>query len=154
MKVSAGLLLYRISGEGPEVFLVHPGGPFWKNKDEGAWSIPKGEYNNAEETPLNCAKREFNEETGHKIEGNFIELCPIKQKGGKIVQAWAIEGDIDPNTIKSNTTTIQWPPKSNKQIEIDEIDKGAWFAIPEAKHKINSQQISFIDQLLQILIKE
>lgn len=154
MKVSAGLLLYRIGGESPEVFLVHPGGPFWKNKDEGAWSIPKGEYNNTEETPLNCAKREFNEETGHKIDGNFIELSPIKQKGGKIVQAWAIEGDIDPNTIKSNTTTIQWPPKSNKQIEIDEIDKGAWFAIPEAKHKINSQQISFIDQLLQILIKE
>ena len=151
MKTSAGLLLYRLSDKKPEVFLVHPGGPFWKNKDGGAWSIPKGEYTDKKETPLDCAKREFKEETSHEIDGNFIELNPIKQKSGKIVQAWAVEGDIDPNTIKSNTTLIEWPPKSNKQIEIAEVDKGAWFTITEAKNKINPRQTSFIDQLLKIL---
>jgi len=150
MKTSAGILLYRNTNELPEVFLVHPGGPFWKNKDLGAWSIPKGEYTLGE-NPLDCAKREFEEETGHKIEGYFIPLDAVKQAGGKTVYAWAVEGNIDAEKIVSNTILIPWPPKSGRFLEIPEVDKGAWFELNEAKSKIIPAQSAFIVQLEALL---
>ena len=119
-----------------EVLLVHPGGPFWKNKDLGAWSVPKGEFTDSE-NPLDAAIREFEEETGIKLKGNFIELEQIQQKGGKLVLAWAIEGDLDPASIRSNTFKMEWPPKSGKWIEVPEIDKATWFPLELAKEKIN-----------------
>lgn len=150
MKTSAGILLYRKTNELPEVFLVHPGGPFWKNKDLGAWSIPKGEYALGE-NPLDCAKREFEEETGQAIEGYFIPLDAIKQSGGKTVYAWAVEGNIDAEKIVSNTIMIPWPPKSGKFLEIPEVDRGAWFVFDEAKFKIIPAQAAFIVQLQDLL---
>lgn len=138
--------MYRKTIQGLQVFLVHPGGPFFKNKDDGSWSIPKGEYL-PDEDPLTAAKREFQEETGHKITGNFIALNPIKQKGGKTVQAWAVEGNIDAENIKSNTFEIEWPPRSGKKQTFDEIDRGAWFDITIAKIKINPAQAALIDEL-------
>ncbi|RYG02793.1 MAG: NUDIX domain-containing protein [Chitinophagaceae bacterium] len=150
MKTSAGILLYRNTNELPEVFLVHPGGPFWKNKDLGAWSIPKGEYALGE-NPLDCAKREFEEETGQAIEGYFIPLDAIKQSGGKTVYAWAVEGNIDAEKIVSNTIMIPWPPKSGKLLEIPEVDRGAWFVFDEAKFKIIPAQAAFIVQLQDLL---
>ncbi|MNK59172.1 NUDIX domain protein [compost metagenome] len=151
MKISAGLLLYRVNTV-PEVFLVHPGGPFWKNKDVGVWSIPKGEHSLGE-NPLDCAKREFKEETGQAIEGYFIPLDAIKQKGGKTVQAWAVEGDIDADTIVSNQISIPWPPKSGQLLSIPEVDKGAWFNLDEAQLKIIPAQAALIIQL-QALLQE
>ena len=145
-KHSAGILLYRKTPQGLQVFLVHPGGPFFKNKDAGSWSVPKGEYE-ADEDPLAAAKREFQEETAHEITGDFIALSPIKQKGGKSVQAWAVEGDIDPLQIKSNTFEIEWPPRSGKKQTFDEIDRGEWFDIATAKTKINPAQAALIDEL-------
>ena len=129
-----------------EVFLVHPGGPFWKNKDEGAWSIPKGEFND-DEDPLAAAKREFKEETGITCDGNFTELVPVKQKSGKLVYAWALNKDIDPAVIKSNLFEMEWPPKSGRMQEFPEVDKGEWFNIGVAKKKINVQQSNLLDQL-------
>lgn len=146
MKKSAGILVYRFYSGELEVFLVHPGGPFWKNKDDGAWSIPKGEYAD-DEDPLEAAKREFEEETGIVCDGKFIMLDPIKQKGGKIVSAWALEKDIDAKSIKSNLFSMEWPPKSGKMQEFPEVDRGAWYELNEAKQKINSSQADFIDQL-------
>ena len=143
---SAGILLYRIQQKSIEVFLVHPGGPFWSKKDEGAWSIPKGEFNENEE-PLAAAKREFQEETGIKISGDFIALSPVKQKGGKMVYAWAVEGDIDPEKIKSNHFEIEWPPRSGKMKSFPEIDKAAWFHLNEAQKKIIEAQSAFIKEL-------
>lgn len=145
-KQSAGILLYRKTAQGLQVFLVHPGGPFFKNKDDGSWSVPKGEYL-PDEDPLAAAKREFREETGHEVSGNFIALSPIKQKGGKTVQAWAVEGNIDPQKIKSNTFEIEWPPRSGRKQTFDEIDRGEWFDISTAKIKINPAQAAFIDEL-------
>lgn len=141
--------MYRKTPQGLQVFLVHPGGPFFKNKDEGSWSVPKGEYE-PDEDPLLAAKREFQEETGHEINGNFIALSPIKQKGGKMVLAWAVEGDIDPKNIKSNTFEIEWPPRSGKKQTFDEIDRGEWFDITTAKTKINPAQAALIDELAAI----
>src|SRR5262245_55231381 len=134
MKTSAGILLYR-KRKNPEVFLVHPGGPFWKNKDEGAWSIPKGEYSE-DEDPLAAAIREFQEETGVTVGGDFVPLTPVKLKSGKWVKAWALEGDLDPSAVKSNTFLLEWPPRSGKKIEVPEIDNAKWFTILEAKSKI------------------
>jgi predicted NUDIX family NTP pyrophosphohydrolase len=150
MKTSAGLLLYKLIGQQLQVFLVHPGGPFWQRKDAGAWSVPKGEYVEGEDA-LTCARREFKEETGSDIDGEFIELKPIKQKSGKIVSAWAVKGDIDAAGIKSNTTFIEWPPKTGKQLEIPEVDRGEWFSVDTAREKINPKQIAFIDQLVELL---
>ena len=150
MQKSAGILLYRIKGNEPELFLVHPGGPFWKNKDFGAWSIPKGEFNEGED-PLDAAKREFKEETGTTINGKFIELLPIKQKSGKLVYAWAVEGEIDPITVVSNTFPLEWPPKSGKFQIFPEIDRAAWFRIVEAREKLLLTQVPLIDQLLNLL---
>ena len=148
-KQSAGVLLYKIEKEILKVFLVHPGGPFWKSKDNGAWSIPKGEPGNSEGL-LDTAKREFAEETGTTLSGDFITLTPVKQRGGKIVHAWALEGDINPEKITPNTFTIQWPPHSNKMGTYPEIDKAGWFDIDEAKLKINQAQVLLLDELVKI----
>ena len=145
-KKSAGILLYRIRNKLPEVFLVHPGGPFWANKDGGAWTIPKGEFDE-DEDPLDAAKREFKEETGTKISGEFIELNPIRQKSGKIVLAWAVEGDIEPTKIISNEFEMEWPPRSGKMKRFPEIDKASWFNLTEAKQKIIPAQSSLIEEL-------
>ena len=149
MKTSAGILAYRFVEE-LQFFLVHPGGPFFKNKDAGAWSIPKGEYNAGEE-PLLTATREFFEETGFKIEGNLIPLAPIKQKSGKVVTAWAIKQDFNEAAITSNTFEIEWPPKSGKLKLFPEVDKAHWFNADEAKEKINPAQVNFIEQLTSLL---
>ena len=133
-KRSAGLLMYRRRNSEIDVFLVHPGGPFWSKKDLGAWSIPKGEYLDAEE-PLQVAKREFEEETGFVPRGDFISLGDLKQPGGKIVSAWAFEGDCDPEKLKSNTFMMEWPPRSGRQIEVPEVDRGAWYSIEDARHR-------------------
>jgi predicted NUDIX family NTP pyrophosphohydrolase len=143
---SAGILLYRMVNQLLEVFLVHPGGPFWKGKEIGAWSIPKGEF--TDEDPLTAAIREFKEETGLSINGgDFIPLTTIQQKGGKLVLAWAIEGDIDADAIKSNTFRVEWPYKSGKWQSIPEVDKGAWFDMPTANQKINPAQVAFLEEL-------
>jgi predicted NUDIX family NTP pyrophosphohydrolase len=145
-KTSAGILLYR-RNRIIEVLLAHPGGPFWKNKDLGAWSIPKGEIDENED-PLNAAKREFEEETGKKLNGKFVELTPVIQKNGKKVIAWAVEQDIDVRSIKSNLIEIEWPPKSGKKQSIPEIDKVEWFTLSEAKEKIIAAQAGFIEELI------
>lgn len=144
-KESAGILLVRKKPE-LQVFLVHPGGPYFVNKDAGSWTIPKGEFT-AEESPLEAAKREFLEETGTAIDGNFIPLPAVKQKGGKIVYAWTVEGDIDEQTIRSNTFTIEWPPRSGKNKSFPEIDRAAWFSLSVAKEKINPAQASWLEFL-------
>lgn len=149
-KKSAGLLMYRRRQGDLEVFLVHPGGPFWAKKDEGAWSIPKGEYTPGEE-PFEVAKREFQEETGFQAGGDFIPLTPRKQPSGKIISAWALEGDCDAASVKSNTFSMEWPPRSGKQQEFPEVDRAGWFTIPAAKEKILKGQVSFLDELSEIL---
>jgi predicted NUDIX family NTP pyrophosphohydrolase len=150
MRMSAGILLYKKRGDAIEVFLVHPGGPFWKGKNEGAWSIPKGEFTEGE-APLAAAIREFEEETGKKIDGDFIQLTPIKQKAGKLVHAWAVEGEIDSDKIVSNTFRQEWPYKSGKWQTFPEVDKASWFEVEEGRRMINPAQASFIDQLLGII---
>ena len=144
---SAGILAYRSKAHLFEVLLVHPGGPFWKNKDAGAWSIPKGEYADDEE-PLKAALREFKEELGIDISGVPLALSPVRQKSGKEIIAFAIESDVDVTNITSNTVTINWPPKSNKQIAVPEVDKAQWFNIIDAAEKINPAQAALIDDLM------
>jgi len=148
-KKSAGIILYRFSNSKFEVLLVHPGGPFWAKKDLGAWSIPKGEFTD-EENPLDAAKREFYEETGCQISGDFIELTPRKQKSGKIIYAFAIEHDFDAVLLKSNTFKIEWPPKSGKEQEFPEIDRAEWFDLSKSKEKINEAQGLIIDELASV----
>ncbi|HEY1501100.1 MAG TPA: NUDIX domain-containing protein [Acidobacteriaceae bacterium] len=143
-KRSAGILLYRRSSPGPEVFLIHPGGPFWAKKDK--WSIPKGEYA-ADEPALEAARREFQEETGAPVEGDFTPLGVITQPAGKQVTAWAVEGDFDPAALVSNTCLVEWPPRTGRQIEIPEADRGAWFDLPSARKKIFRGQEQFLDRL-------
>jgi predicted NUDIX family NTP pyrophosphohydrolase len=149
-KTSAGLLLYRHTPGGIEVFLVHPGGPFWAKKDAGAWSIPKGEYVPGED-PLDAARREFAEETGIVPEGEFVELGVVKQAGGKIVAAWAFEGDCDADAIRSNTFTMERPPRSGRQQEFPEVDRAAWFDLETAREKILKGQLDFIRRLGEML---
>jgi predicted NUDIX family NTP pyrophosphohydrolase len=149
-KQSAGILLYRKIANRLQVFLVHPGGPYFKNKDEGAWSIPKGEFTDAE-NPLIAAKREFFEETGQVIDGSFVPLQPVKLKSGKIIYTWAIAGDIDPEIITSNLFEIEWPPKSGKTAAFPEVDRAAWFDIDAAKIKINAAQAGLIEELERIM---
>ena len=134
------------------MFLVHPGGPFWAKKDLGAWSIPKGEYPDGEE-PLAAAKREFEEETGIKPEGDFTPLKAIKQPGGKMVLAWAFEGDGDASAIKSNTFSMEWPPHSGNQQEFPEVDRAEWFNIEAAREKILKGQLPLLEELEEVLNK-
>jgi predicted NUDIX family NTP pyrophosphohydrolase len=143
-KRSAGILLYRRSQPGPEVFLIHPGGPFWAKKDK--WSIPKGEYLDGE-PPLEAARREFQEETGAPVHGDFTPLGVVTQPAGKQVTAWAVEGDFDPAALVSNTCLVEWPPRTGHQIEIPEADRGAWFDLPAARRKIFRGQEQFLDRL-------
>lgn len=143
---SAGILLYRKKDKQLQVFLVHPGGPFFKNKDAGAWSIPKGEFE-SDEHPMAAAKREFLEETGMAVDGNFILLSPVKLKSGKLIYAWAVEGDIDHETIVSNLFEIEWPPRSGKKASFPEIDRAGWFDVEEAVVKLNTAQAGLVDEL-------
>jgi predicted NUDIX family NTP pyrophosphohydrolase len=142
--------MYRRLPRNLEVFLVHPGGPFFAKKDEGTWTIPKGEYLDGE-LPLEAAKREFQEETGFPVPETFLDLGSIKQAGGKIVAAWAFEGDCDPAKMSSNTCEVEWPPRSGRLIEVPEADRGAWFLIDEAKERIKSTQIPLLDRLAKAL---
>lgn len=152
LKVSAGLLMYRRT-TGLEVLLVHPGGPFFRNKDAGAWTIPKGEIGPDEE-PLAAAIREFTEETGLTPMPPFLPLPTIRQKGGKIVQAWAFEGDCDPAAISSNTFEMEWPPRSGKRITVPEIDRAGFFDLETARIKINPAQVEFLDELARIVASQ
>jgi predicted NUDIX family NTP pyrophosphohydrolase len=150
-KRSAGILLYRIGGGGPEVLLVHPGGPFWARRDAGAWSIPKGEYDD-DEDPRACALREFEEETGTALPpGELVELGSVKQKSGKLVSAWAAEGDLDADAVQSNSFTLEWPPGSGRTAEFPEIDRAGWFDVDTAREKLVAAQAEFLDRLLERL---
>jgi len=147
---SAGLLVYRLKLGQLQVFLVHPGGPFWAKKDLGAWSIPKGELDENEQA-LSAARREFAEEVGFGIDGTFIALVPRAQPSRKIIHAWAVEGDVDETSVKSNEFKIEWPSKSGKFQHFAEVDRGAWFSIVEARRRIHRGQIPFLDELAKIL---
>jgi predicted NUDIX family NTP pyrophosphohydrolase len=149
-KQSAGLLLYRRRAGRLEVFLVHPGGPFWTGKDEGAWSIPKGEYPPGED-PLAAANREFQEETSCAAIGQVIPLTSLKQPSGKIIQAWALEGDCDADASRSNTFSLEWPPRSGRWQNFPEVDRAAWFPLEVARKKISKGQAGFLAELEQIL---
>lgn len=146
---SAGILLYRVEGAAPEVLLVHPGGPFWAEKDEGAWSIPKGEHGEGEDARA-CALRELTEELGSppSIDPDaVIDLGEVRQKGGKVVRAWAAEGDFDPAKLSSNTFEMEWPPRSGREREFPEVDRAEWFDLEVAEEKINPAQAAFVDRL-------
>ena len=149
-KQSAGILLFKTEDHQLQFFLVHPGGPFWQKKDAGAWSIPKGEFTDDEDA-LSAARREFQEETGITLTGDFIELTPVRQKAGKTIFAWAVEGNVDAAGIQSNHYRIEWPPKSGKWRSYPEVDKAGWFADAEAREKINPAQAAFIDALQQVV---
>ena len=149
-KRSAGLLLYRRRNGSAEVFLVHPGGPFWAKKDLGAWSIPKGEYSEGED-PLSAARREFEEETGFPAPPHCVALGEVKQAGGKVVTAWAAEGDCDPGKLVSNQCQVEWPPRSGRMIDIPEVDRAGWFSIGEAGERILQSQQPFLDRLMRML---
>jgi predicted NUDIX family NTP pyrophosphohydrolase len=147
-KISAGILLYRRT-RGLEVFLVHPGGPFWAKKDLGAWTIPKGEAGEDEEL-RDAALREFGEETGFSVAGDLRAMRPLKQASGKVIHAYAVEGDCDPGLLRSNTFSMEWPPKSGRQSEFVEVDRGAWFSIEEARERILKGQVGLLDELEEI----
>lgn len=149
-KASAGLLIHRWRDGEPEVLLVHPGGPFWANKDARAWSIPKGEFDPGED-PLTAAKREVLEETGLAVEGAFVPLAPRKQAGGKVVHAWAVEGDCDPAAIRSNTFTLEWPPRSGRMQAFPEIDRAEWFRLGVAREKLHAGQLGLLEDLERLL---
>jgi predicted NUDIX family NTP pyrophosphohydrolase len=146
---SAGILLYRRADDGPEVLLVHPGGPFWAKKDAGAWSIPKGEYEDGEE-PRAAALREFAEELGAPPpDGELVELGEVRQRGGKVVSAWALAGDADADAVRSNTFTMEWPPRSGTMREFPEVDRAAWFSLDEARERILPAQAPLLDRLAE-----
>ena len=150
-KRSAGILLYRRRGDGVEVLLVHPGGPLWARRDVGAWSIPKGEYSEGED-PLAVARREFEEETGQRPpEAGFVPLGEVRQKGGKVVSAWAAPGDLDPDAITSNTFSIEWPPRSGTRREFPEVDRAGWFDPATARERLLAAQAGLVDRLLAAL---
>jgi predicted NUDIX family NTP pyrophosphohydrolase len=149
--LSAGILLFKHGAGGFEVFLVHPGGPFWAQKDLGAWSLPKGEYARQED-PLNAALREFEEETSFRLEpGNLLPLGELKQPSGKIVTAWALEKDVDAALVKSNLFAMEWPPKSGQRQEFPEVDRAGWFPLAEARQKLLKGQVAFLDRLMEML---
>ena len=145
-KKSAGLLLFRDVPRPIEVLLVHPGGPFWAGKDQAAWSIPKGEFSE-DEDPLHAAVREFKEEMGEAVTGDFIALQPLRQPGGKVVFAWAVKSDFDPARLRSNTFSMEWPPRSGRHQVFPEIDRAAWFSLDVARVKISKGQVGFLDEL-------
>jgi predicted NUDIX family NTP pyrophosphohydrolase len=150
-KQSAGVLLYRKVPKGIELLLVHPGGPFWAKKDKGAWTVPKGEYTDAEEA-LDAAKREFQEETGQPLpEGEYLDLDTIKNKSGKVIHVWAAEGDMNPTQLNSNSFMVEWPPRSGKEQEFKEVDKAGWFTPEKALEKLHPAQAPFIARLVQAL---
>ena len=151
-KLSAGLLAYRRTGSGLEVLLVHPGGPFWVKKDEGAWSVPKGEYEPGEDA-LAVARREFEEEIGQAPpNGNEpVPLGELRQSSGKVVSAWAIEGDLDVSEVRSNSFEMEWPPRSGRTQEFPEVDRAGWFGLDEARRKIHRGQLGFLDRLDELL---
>jgi predicted NUDIX family NTP pyrophosphohydrolase len=149
-KLSAGLLMYRRRFGRCEVLLVHPGGPFWTKKDDGAWSIPKGEVSPGEDL-LSAAQREFEEEIGYRPDGRFVPLGTVKQKAGKTVQAWAFEGSCDPATIRSNKFAIEWPPRSGRMVEFPEIDRAEFFELAAARAKVNAAQVEFVSRLEQLI---
>lgn len=142
--------MYRLRESGLQVLIVHPGGPFWKNKDEGAWSIPKGEFLPGQD-PLKTAKREFKEELGKSVNGKFVELRPVFQAGGKIVYGWAVEGDLDVTKIFSNEFDLEWPPRSGRFIKVPEVDRAEWVDPATARTKLNPAQVGFVEQLEEIL---
>lgn len=146
MKSSAGILFYNFKDKALIVFLVHPGGPYWKNKDQHAWSIPKGEME-PDELPFNAALREVQEETGIVAQGNFIELSPLKQKSGKVIYAWGLQYNIIEENITSETFELEWPPKSGTMVSFPEIDKGAWYSLEDAREKILPGQLAWLDEL-------
>ncbi len=150
-KRSAGLLLYRRRGPAVEVFLVHPGGPFWAKKDLGAWSIPKGQYTDQED-PLSAARREFQEETGFPAPASAAPLGELTQASGKIVVAWAAEGDCDPEKLVSNQCQVEWPPRSGRLIDIPEVDRAAWFSLDQARERILKSQQPFLDRFAALRI--
>lgn len=145
-KRSAGLLMYRTRGNELEVFLVHPGGPFWSHKDKGVWTIPKGEYEEGDD-PLAAALREFQEETGFSAEGPFLELGSVRQKSGKIVTGWTCAGDLNADDLVSNTCEIEWPPRSGRRMEIPEVDRGGWFGRNEAREFLRPEQHALLERL-------
>ena len=147
---SAGLLLFRRRGDALEVVLVHPGGPFWARKDSGAWSIPKGEYEPGDD-PLEAAQREFEEETGCRVAGTFLPLAPVRQSSGKVISAWAVEGDLDVSSIRSNTFKLEWPPRSGTYQEFPEVDRAAWFSLDLAAEKIVPGQRRLLDQVPRVV---
>jgi predicted NUDIX family NTP pyrophosphohydrolase len=149
-KQSAGLLLYRWGDEGLEVLLAHPGGPFWAKKDQGAWSIPKGEFLDDEE-PFVAARREFAEEIGTRVDGEALALTPLKQPSRKVIHAFALEHDLNVDKISSNTFEMEWPPKSGKQAAFPEVDRAAWFGVPEARKRIQPGQAPILDELVRRL---
>lgn len=146
MKRSAALLVFRRTPDGIQVFLVHPGGPFWAKKDLGAWSIPKGEFDDTEDG-LGAAKREFFEEVGQTVDGPVITLTPVKQRGGKIVHAWAVEGEVDAAALRSNEFEMEWPPRSGRKARFPEIDRGQWFPMAEALRRILTAQAPILEEL-------
>jgi predicted NUDIX family NTP pyrophosphohydrolase len=152
-KQSAGLMMYRGTGDAVEVFLVHPGGPYWAKKDKGAWTIPKGEYDEGEDA-LAAARREFEEETGFSASGEMRELGTVKQKSGKVIRAWAFAGDCDPAQMKSNTCEIEWPPRTGRHIVIPEVDAGRWFGWEEARAHIREEQRALLDALNRMIAGE
>ncbi len=147
-RLSAGILVYRFRNGTPDVFLVHPGGPFWAKRDLGAWSIPKGEPLPGEDL-LEAAKREFREETGQSVDGRFHALAPVRQPSGKVVHAWAVEGDCNAGAVSSNTFMMEWPPRSGRTQPFAEVDRAEWFDLSTAKQKITAGQVRLIDQLAQ-----
>jgi predicted NUDIX family NTP pyrophosphohydrolase len=150
-KRSAGILLYRRRSAAPEMLLVHPGGPYWEKRDLGAWSIPKGEYEQGED-PRACALREFEEELGAPPPADaLIELGTTRLAGGKLVTAWAAEGDLDPARVRSNTFTLEWPPRSGVMREFPEVDRAEWFALAEARRRVNPGQVELLERLRETL---
>jgi predicted NUDIX family NTP pyrophosphohydrolase len=143
--------MYRRGAGAIEVFLVHPGGPFWKNRDAGAWSIPKGEFDENTEEALDAARREFAEETGFPLEGRPVPLEPVRQRSGKLVHAWAVEGDCDASAVRSNLFAMEWPPRSGRMAQFPEVDRAAWFALDEARRRILPAQEPLLDQLGALL---
>jgi len=153
-KLSAGLLLFRHTADGVEVLIAHPGGPMWSRRDMGAWSLPKGAPNDDEQDLLDGARREFREETGHDApDGPTIDLGEVRMRSGKVVHAWAVEGDLDPATIASMDIELEWPPRSGRTIVVPEIDRVLWLRPAEARRRLNPAQAMFVDRLLQALAR-